>query len=301
MKDCPWRLIGYSTHSAAENMAIDEAILEAHLQGAVPPTLRLYGWAPPAVSLGYGQKLPDPARQRIEQRGFDIVRRATGGRAVLHFNELTYSFVSSIDERESKSERESESAERDAGTAAGLSSEIAGSRAGEPKGISGSVIQAYKQICRALVMAMAELGVDLELGKGSHDRQMHDCFRAVTTADLHFKGKKMIGSAQLRRKNGVLQHGSILLDQPQTLMSELLTGRDRSGDGEGRGDRHANLFEIVNGRLSISELETAMKKGFETAFDVDMAASSLTALEMSLAKRLKESRYDGYLETLIRG
>ena len=129
MKDT-WRLIDFESFDAATNMAVDEAILEAHLDGLVPPTLRFYGWAPPAVSICYGQKLPEKVRQKIIARGFDVVRRPTGGRAVLHLDELTYSFVGS----------------------------------GKMQG--ASVIESYKKICQALISGFKHLGVDVEIGQG---------------------------------------------------------------------------------------------------------------------------------------
>jgi len=249
MKDT-WRLIDFESFDAATNMAVDEAILEAHLDGLVPPTLRFYGWAPPAVSIGYGQKLPEKARQKIIAHGFDVVRRPTGGRAVLHLDELTYSFV------------------------------------GSGKMLGASVIESYKKICQALISGFKHLGVDVEIGQGqAASRQMHDCFTATTTADLHYRGKKLVGSAQLRRHNALLQHGSILLCQEQNRMAELLSGKEgASADGE----RHANLFEITGIAVSACELIPAFKKGFEETFSVALESGQLLDLEWSKANAIKD-------------
>ncbi|MBX3074897.1 lipoate--protein ligase family protein [Candidatus Obscuribacterales bacterium] len=276
-----WRLIPYSVHDAADNMAIDEAILDAHLSGQSPPTLRLYGWKPPAVSIGYGQKLSAPVEERIRSHGFDIVRRATGGRAVLHSHELTYSFIGSA-------------------TSGGSD---------EDAFLSESVVKAYKQICEGLIQAFQELGLELSLGASSAEyRNAHDCFLATTSADLHYQGKKMIGSAQLRRKTAVLQHGSILLDQPQDLMRTLLrdsaskfadggevsdatkfsvdaerTDSSLSESEENMNQRHANLYEIVREKVTIERLQESMKAGFETAFQHPLVEGGLTDHEKSLA------------------
>lgn len=264
-----WRLIPYSIHDAAENMAIDEAILDAHLEGLVTPTLRLYGWEPRAVSIGYGQKLSNTVESRMKSRGYDVVRRPTGGRAVLHEFELTYSFVGS----------------------AGGADDLGG-------GLSDSVIGAYKQICQGLILAFRELGVDLELGESSSNyKNAQDCFLATTSADLHYQGKKMIGSAQLRRKSAVLQHGSILLNQPQDLMNALL----KEGDANARNEnseknpktelqRHANLFEILGAAVSTPRLQEAMKTGFESAFANQFEIGELTLHETNLAKQYR-ARY----------
>lgn len=268
-----WRLIPYSVHDAADNMAIDEAILDAHLNGLVTPTLRLYGWQPRAVSIGYGQKLSSTVESRMKSRGYDVVRRPTGGRAVLHEFELTYSFVGS----------------------AGGADDFGGA-------LSDSVIGAYKQICQGLILAFKELGVDLELGESSSNyKNAHDCFLATTSADLHYQGKKMIGSAQLRRKSAVLQHGSILLNQPQDLMNILLKEGDATGvskaatskPGTQRADiqRHANLFEILSKEVSIPQLQDAMKTGFERAFSNEFEIMDLSLHEIELSKEYR-SRYE---------
>src|SRR5437879_3230829 len=90
-----WRFIPCASYDGCTNMAIDEAILDAHIAGDAAPTLRLYFFAPPAVTIGLSQKMPPELVQSIEARGIDVVRRPTGGRAVLHLNDLTYSFVGS--------------------------------------------------------------------------------------------------------------------------------------------------------------------------------------------------------------
>ncbi len=265
-----WRFIPYSVHDAAENMAIDEAILDAHLENLVPPTLRIYGWEPRAVSIGYGQKLSSAVQSRIKSRGYDVVRRPTGGRAVLHEFELTYSFV---------------------GSAGGAD------RFGA---LSESVIGAYKQICQALILAFQELGVELELGESSSNyKNAQDCFLATTSADLHYQGKKVIGSAQLRRKSAVLQHGSILLNQPQDLMTVLLRekessaiqiGNDQSGSragGKPKIERHANLFEILGKPVSNDRLAEVMKQGFESAFSKSFSLEPLTPHELKLSQQYR--------------
>lgn len=249
-----WRLIDFESFDAATNMAVDEAILDAHVAGEVPPTLRFYGWAPPAVSIGYGQKLPEKVRQKIVARGFDVVKRPTGGRAVLHIDELTYSFV--------------------------------GSASGQGKVLGSSVIESYKKICQALIVGFKTLGVAVEIGQGqAASRQILDCFTATTTADLHYQGKKIVGSAQLRRHDALLQHGSILLCQEQNLMGELLLTKKGA---EEESQRHANLFEITGSVVSALELIPAFKNGFETTFGVNLESGQLTAAEWRRVDEIKE-------------
>lgn len=240
-------------------MAIDEAILDAHLTGIVPPTLRVYGWEPPAVSIGYGQKLSERVAGRIRSKGFDIVRRPTGGRAVLHLNELTYSFVGS---------------------------------SGPESLFKGGVLSAYKQICEGLIAGLRELGVETALGASSSlYKDAHDCFLATTSADLHYNGKKLVGSAQLRRHHAILQHGSILLDQPQDLMRSLLSERPGGKAGGtttgGDGERHANLFDILGRSVSIEIVEKSVHRGFEEAFGQELSPSVLTDFELELANKYR--------------
>lgn len=242
-------------------MAADEAILEAHLAGEVPPTLRVYGWNPPAISIGYSQKISDAEVQSIKSHGLDVVRRTTGGRAVLHFGDLTYSFV---------------------GSSAGENTEAV-----EEHLLSTSVAAAYKEICQGLILAMEQFGITLTLGSSKSDyRANYDCFRATTNADLQYAGKKMIGSAQLRRKNAVLQHGSILLNQDQNKMSQVY-GANPNPNAEASANaeaatsevRHANLFEVLNKTVAMPELQSAMMRGFGKAFNVEFDAAPLTPTE----------------------
>jgi len=264
-----WRLIAYAEHDAAMNMAIDETILTSHLEGLAPPTVRLYGFQPAAVSIGYAQTLAPEVVERIRAAGLDLVRRPTGGRAVLHLSDLTYSFV---------------------GTAHGAPANTTNGEQSESAFLSPSIVGAYKQICQGLMGALQDLGVETALGASdSSYRQMQDCFLATTTADLHHRGKKLVGSAQLRRGNGVLQHGSLLLNQDQQVMERLLTGTDDSVSSlTTKGARHANLFEIAGKQIPISQLETAIKHGFEKAFSTELKLGALTERETKLAEHLRE-------------
>ncbi len=255
-RSLPWRLISLSAADGATNMAFDEAILEAHLHGDVPPTLRLYRFSPPAVSIGRTQSVPPGLMEAARRRSLELVRRPTGGRAVLHCQELTYSFVGKT---------------RQHGIDGGF--------------LSDSIALAYKEICAGLQEALAILGVALSLGEANKPyRQLHDCFLATTGSDLHWNGRKMVGSAQLRRKQGVLQHGSILLDQEQSLMPSLL------GESPGNGDnleRHANLFEAIGRAVGDDELCEAMRGGFERAFGVRLVEGGLTDSERQSAEALR--------------
>jgi len=247
-----FRLLNYEVFDAASNMALDEAILESHRKGLTPPTLRFYGWSPPAVSIGYSQKMDQSTIDRIKSKGFDVVRRLTGGRAVLHFAELTYSFIAS------------------------------------PPVLSEQLNEAYRQICSGLILGLKNLGVEADLGKSNKQyKDFSDCFMATTQADLQVNNKKMVGSAQLRRQGAVLQHGSILLDQPQDLLPELLDSKlDINQDSNNNNNRHTNFNEVVGRDVPLDELESAFTKGFAEAFATDFKPGELIQFEKELLNEL---------------
>ncbi|MDX2104909.1 MAG: lipoate--protein ligase family protein [Candidatus Melainabacteria bacterium] len=242
-----FRLLQYQVFDAATNMALDEAILESHRKGLVPPTLRFYGWAPPAVSIGYSQKMDPDTIERIKSEGFDVVRRLTGGRAVLHFAELTYSFIAS------------------------------------PPVLSEQLNEAYRQICNGLILGLKHLGVEADLGKSNKQyKDFSDCFMATTQADLQVNSKKMVGSAQLRRQGAVLQHGSILLDQPQNLLPELLDSKHHANS-----ERHSNFKDVAGRDVGLDEMQKAFTKGFSEAFSADFKAGELVQSEKDLLNDLR--------------
>lgn len=168
-------------------MAIDIWLLEQHRQSLHPPTLRFYTWSPIAISLGYHQHRWPELWQQLTWQGvpIDLVRRPTGGRAVLHQGDLTYMVVTS--------------------------------------GLSDSRIQAYQQICEFLIQGWRSLGLDLHYGDAERG-YIHNpnCFGTATGADLVLAdGSKLIGSAQLRRGRAILQHGSMRLEPDTALFSQV--------------------------------------------------------------------------------
>jgi len=171
-----WRLLITSPARGAWNMAVDEAILESAGRGAVLPTLRLYGWEPACLSLGYAQSYKDVDADRLRARGWDVVRRATGGRAILHIDELTYSVTAPPD---------------------------------EPR-VQGSVLESYHRLARALVGAVRGLGLPVEMEKNtpaSGDARGPVCFEVPSAYEIVVDGKKLIGSAQARKKEACSNTG----------------------------------------------------------------------------------------------
>ncbi|MFQ4140999.1 biotin/lipoate A/B protein ligase family protein [Chlorogloeopsis sp. ULAP02] len=182
-----WRLIPFLEAAGNVQMAIDRWLLEQHLSGQHPPSVRFYTWSPPAISLGYHQhKYPEHWQHLVWQgKKLDLVRRPTGGRAVLHQGDLTYAVVIS--------------------------------------GLSGNRIEIYQKICEFLIQGWRQLGIDLDYGSAGRGYiHNHNCFGTATGADLvTADGCKLIGSAQLRRGGAILQHGSMQLQPDASLFAEV--------------------------------------------------------------------------------
>ena len=158
-------------------MAIDQWLLAQHQAGEHPPVLRFYTWASPTISLGYHQRRWPASWQKLTWQGIplQLVRRPTGGRAVLHQGDLTYMVITS--------------------------------------GLASKRWEAYQEICKFLIQGWRSLGVELHYGLAGRE-YIHNpsCFGTATSADLVLSdGSKLIGSAQLRRGRAILQHGSIRL------------------------------------------------------------------------------------------
>src|SRR5439155_19438149 len=179
LQTVPYRFINTGILDAALNMAIDEAILIHHLKGETPPTLRIFRWSEPSISLGRFQSIEREIELDIcKQRGIALVRRPTGGRAVYHRDEFTYSIVIS-------------------------------KRFGVPSG----VIAAYAFLAQGLLAALTFLGVQAELSDGRISKNPSAaCFASSSQADLTSGGFKLIGSAQVWKDDTLLQQGSLPLD-----------------------------------------------------------------------------------------
>lgn len=180
-----------------QNMARDEEIFKTAVsENAKEPVFRLYGWKPACVTLGRNQKDDFLDKNFLKQNGIDVVKRLTGGRALLHDKEITYSFVSPIDY-------------------------FSGAE---------SVVESYKAISDILIRTCKQLGIELVIGGGSVHTKNNYCMLVSTGADLTYHGKKLVGSAQYRAKGYILQHGSVLYDYDCALLEKIFGAPvDKSG------------------------------------------------------------------------
>lgn len=182
-------MIPYSSNNGARNMAIDAEILDSAIEQQVKiPIFRLYGWSPACVSLGRNQKDDFIDYDILKRHNIDVVRRLTGGRALLHDNEITYSFVCPVSYLEN----------------------------GE------HVVSSYKEISQILIDKFKKIGIELDFGTSKAIKTKFDyCMLLSTGADLCYQNKKLIGSAQCRKNGYILQHGSILYDYDRQLLEDI--------------------------------------------------------------------------------
>ena len=183
------RFIPYEVLSGKENMQIDSDLLDSAIKNSLQePIFRLYGWSPACVSLGRNQKDDFLDYDFLKKNDIDIVRRLTGGRALLHDKELTYSYICPVTFLKN----------------------------GE------NVVESYKEISQFLIEKLEKLGIHTEFGTQKAVRTKFDfCMLISTGADLCYQGKKLIGSAQCRKNGYILQHGSILYDYDKDFLEKI--------------------------------------------------------------------------------
>lgn len=183
------RFIPFEVKTGQENMQIDSDLLEYAIKNQLKePIFRLYGWSPACVSLGRNQKSDFLDLDFLKQNNIDYVRRLTGGRALLHDNEITYSYICPASFLEN----------------------------GE------NVVNSYKEISKILIAAFKKLDIELDFGGTKKVNGHKDyCMLVSTGADLCYKNRKLIGSAQFRKEGYILQHGSILYDYDKELLQKI--------------------------------------------------------------------------------
>ncbi|MGE5559798.1 MAG: biotin/lipoate A/B protein ligase family protein [Chloroflexota bacterium] len=256
-----WRLLPLETMGPAENMAVDEAIMIAHRAGRVPPTLRFYAWNPPTLSLGYSQSFArEVDRDACERHGVAWVRRPTGGRAVLHHRELTYSVV--------------------------VSEAL----------LPGGILPTYLKISSGLLRGLRACGVDAALtapGLKEHDLTAA-CFDAPSAYELTVDGRKLVGSAQVRRDGVILQHGSILTDFDADLLASVLRVRDEESRprlARVLESRAISLRHVLGHEPEWGALADAIAAGVAAEMDLELVPGALTAEEGELARELARDKY----------
>lgn len=259
-----WRLILDTPHTGAWNMAADEAILEHVGRGQSLPTLRLYAWHPACLSLGYAQPFADVDLPRLRAHGWDVVRRPTGGRAILHTDELTYSVTAPLD---------------------------------EPR-VAGSVLESYNRLAQALLLAVQSLNLRVEMKEHAPSVPTHAagpvCFEVPSTYEITVNSKKLIGSAQARRKEGVLQHGTLPLHGDLTRITQCLVFADelaRAAAAEKLLARAATLESALGVRVGWETAAQAVVAGFQLGLQMTFERGQMSESETARAEELVQTKY----------
>lgn len=264
-----WRFIDTGPCGAEFNMALDEAVAISVREDDSPTTLRLYGWEAPSVSIGCFQKIAEVDAEHCLRSHIPIVRRPTGGRAILHGDEITYSFA------------------------------VKTSTGAFSKGLFDS----YKKISLAMGGALIKAGFTPELkllrdrrGTARSDIQKSPlCFQSVSYGEISVNSRKIIGSAQKRWHDGLLQQGSI----PLLVDRENTAGVFRHSSHGGVDSTLSGLKDMVPD-LDADTLKDTIRSSFEEMFDVSFIISGPSKEEVSLARELETQKYSSRLWTFNR-
>ena len=245
------------------NMAIDTAILAAVGQGKSPPTLRLYRWDPPCLSLGYSQAYSDVEEGQLAAYGWNVVRRPTGGRAILHTDELTYAVI--------------------------------GPKS-DPR-LKGGLLDSYRNISRALFETLSKIGLPVEVHQGKNLNAHHQpvCFENPSDFEITAGGKKIIGSAQARKKNCLLQHGSLPLIGDLTRITSALhysSDGDRQQAGIMLLQKAATVYDVLEKEVSWGDAAGTMIDSFSRILNLNLEEGDVTLEEMDHALQLESSQFN---------
>jgi lipoate-protein ligase A len=245
-------------------MGVDEALLESAHRSTYRATLRLYAWQPACLSLGFGQPYADVEMQALREHGWDVVRRITGGRAILHADELTYAVVGGADE----------------------------------KLLQGGIRKSYMYVSEALMGALDRLGLraqSIENPDGPGNGELSAiCYEAPGAFEITVGGKKLIGSAQARRSSGVLQHGSLPLGGDIMRITRVLRFHDeqeRASAAERLESRATTVETAVGRQVRWDAAAAAFVAAFEDALHVRFEETTLTSAELRRAEELAETKY----------
>ncbi|WP_064091566.1 lipoate--protein ligase family protein [Rossellomorea aquimaris] len=270
MKKETWRFIDSGNCSPSYNMALDEALLDWHSEGKIPPTIRFYGWDPATLSIGYFQKVEKEINlEAVKEHKLGFVRRPTGGRGVLHEHELTYSVIVSEEHPEM------------------------------PK----TVTEAYRVISEGILKGFQGLGLEAyfavpktaEEREGLKNPRSAVCFDAPSWYELVVEGRKVAGSAQTRQKGVILQHGSILLDLDEDKLFSLFkypSERVKERMQKAFKNKAVAMNEISHHPVTMEMAKEAFKNGFEEGLNIELEPYVLTEEETQYVVDLAKSRYE---------
>ena len=257
-----WRLIVDGEAGGAINMAVDEAILNSVIDDASLPTLRFYAWSPPCLSLGRSQRLGEVDLAACRAAGVDIVRRPTGGRSILHIDELTYSV--SLLQTDTRAR--------------------------------GGIVESYRRLSEGLLAGLRSLGVDATQARGQTADSTETtavCFETPSDYEITVAGRKLVGSAQWRARGGVLQHGTLpLCGELARIVDYLAFSDDERRVQRRRLLRQALTLEEATGAVfAFDSVAQALAEGFASALNLTLVPGELTPRERALSTEIRGQVY----------
>ncbi len=260
MQIAPYRFLNTGSQDAALNMAIDESILIHHLKHEAPPTLRVFRWSQPSITLGRFQNVErEIVLEACQQQGIALVRRPTGGRAVYHRDEFTYSIV-----------------------------------IGKHNGVPTGIVAAYAYLAQGLLAALHTLGIQAELSDERVNKHPSAaCFASSTQADLTSEGFKLVGSAQVWKDDTLLQQGSLPLDDRATEFFNLLQYPTETARAQALAsycEKTTPLHTFVP-KATWDDVAQAFSQGFSAALHTRFVSGELSASEWEMAYQLVEEKY----------
>ena len=269
LKKAKWYFINSGPCSPSYNMAMDEALLDWHSEGLIPPVIRFYEWNPATLSIGYFQSVEKEIdMEAVKGLGLGFVRRPTGGRGVLHEHELTYSVI------------------------------VSESYPSMP----ATVTEAYRVISEGLLLGFQNLGLEAYFSVPNTNEQKENlkkpksavCFDTPSWYELVVEGKKVAGSAQTRQKGVILQHGAILLDLDEDKLIQTFkfsSDEVREKVRNSLSQKAVSINKIISKPITIEECKTAFKKGFADALEIELVEYKLTEEQQEYVKVLETTRY----------
>ena len=257
-----FRFIDTGENNGAMNMAIDEALLIAQHKSGLPPVIRVYKFVPPTLSIGYFQSMEKEIDiDNCEKLGFGYVRRPTGGRAVLHDKELTYSVTIAY-----------------------------------PHSIlEMSLLDSFKFISEGIIRAIEKLGAKANFSQTEeHEIANPSCFAHPTFSDILINGKKVVGSAQMRNKIGLLQHGAILyrVNIDDVFACFKLDEKQRTKGVEIGRERISSLSDESGREISFNEVKKALREGMQEVLDDEIVEEKITDKEEEISQFLYKNKYN---------
>lgn len=253
-----WNFINTGSNDPYYNMAFDEALLNFVSRGEIDPVIRFYTWNPATLSVGYFQRLiKEIDTAKVKALGYGLIRRQTGGRGVLHDKELTYSVI------------------------------VPESHPNMPS----TITEAYRVISEGLLEGFKLLGFDayFAIPRSEEEREKLKqprsavCFDAPSWYELVVEGRKIAGSAQVRQKGVILQHGSLLQDVDiDELFDLFIFKNDRLKDKMKQAfvDKAVAINDIAERHISIAEMESAFEAGFKKGLDIEFKPLKLTPSQL---------------------